>query len=106
MSKLVVSGLRCLETTDGFGNDQIYMIIFRGSINPLADVKVIGGKDTPWADMGTDKEHNLVAKDILVDDNYHTENTYIAAMLEQDVNIDILQELIWPKSWSSGLTTG
>lgn len=94
MSKLVVSGLRCVETTSGAGNDQIYMIVFRGSFNLGPDVKVIGGKNTPWGDMGTGK---LVEKDMILDDIYHSENAYVVVLLEQDDNRDIMTGNTWSK---------
>jgi hypothetical protein len=94
MSKLVVRALRCVEETDEVGNDDVYMVIFRGSFSLPPDVKVVGGKDTVWGDMYTSK---LVVHDVVLDDPYHAENVYVAALFEQDWNKDILTGGTWGK---------
>lgn len=94
MSKLVVRALRCIEETDEVGNDDVYMVIFRGSFNLPPDVKVVGGKDTVWGDMHTGK---LVVKDVVLDEPYHVENIYVAVLFEQDSGKDILKGNAWSK---------
>lgn len=94
MPKLVCNALRCVEETNEAGSDDAYMVVFRGSFNQPPDVKVVGGKNTIWGNMATGK---LVVKDMVLDDPYHAENAYVVALLEQDVNRDILTGGAWGK---------
>jgi hypothetical protein len=89
MAKLVVSALRCVEETDENDNDDPYMVVFRGSFNLPPDVKVVEGKNTPWAGMSTGE---LASVDMILDDPYRSENAYVIALLEQDHNRDIKTE--------------
>lgn len=81
MSKLVVSRLKCIDTTSGLGNDQVYMVILRGSFTAPPDMVVQGGKNSVWGDMGDGK---LVVNDMVFDSNYSPNNVYVAILLEQD----------------------
>ena len=87
MAKLVIRALRCVEETDEIGSDDVYMAIFRGSFTLPPNVKVVGGKGTMWADMTSGK---LVTKDMVIEDTYQQGNVYVAALIEQDVNKDLL----------------
>jgi hypothetical protein len=94
MSKLVVRKMDCLEETDEIGSDDVYMAVFRGSFTLPPNVKVVGGKDTAWGDMSTGKS---VLKDVVLEDTYQPENVYVAALIEQDVNRDLLVGSAWAK---------
>src|SRR5262245_36569983 len=92
MAKLVVRALRCVVETDEIGSDDPYMIVFRGSFTSPPDVKIVGGKGSPWADMTSG---TLRMVDVLIDDSYSPGNVYVVAMLEQDWAKDILTDGSW-----------
>lgn len=104
MSKLVVRALRCEEETDEAGSDDIYMAVFRGSFTLPPNVKVVGGKNTIWANMTSGK---LVLKDMALEDTYHQGDVYVAALFDQDSNLDLLLDNTlakvieyWAKYWT------
>jgi hypothetical protein len=104
VSKLVVNALRCVQTTSGIGSDEVYMVIFRGSFNQPPNVMVIPPNEanSPWESMSNGK---LVKEDILVDGIYQAENVYVAALVERDVDNNILENWstvtnLWANVWT------
>ena len=85
MARLICSSIRCVQTTDGAGDDDIYMIVFRAAVSP--EVKVVGGAGTEWGSQDTGQA--VAVREAVLDQNYQTGNSYVVALLEQDYAIDI-----------------
>ena len=92
MSRLVIRALRCVEETDEIGTDDVYMALFRGSFTLPPTILVKGGKGSPWSDM---ESGSLRTVDMVLDDNYHKENVYVAALIEQDKGLDLADGSMW-----------
>ncbi len=92
MSTLKIRALRCVEETDEWGPDDVYMGLFRGSFTLPPDLKVVGGKGTKWANMSSG---DLRIEDMTLETNYHPENVYVATLIEQDSGKDLAEGANW-----------
>src|SRR5688572_20129238 len=90
MSKVVVDWLFCIEETDELGDDDVYLMLFRGQIPASGGIEsstefTVTGPSTFWDDMST---FDLRKKDVEVA-AFDSQSVYVAQLIERDNSRDV-----------------
>jgi len=86
MASLIVDHIYCLEETDEFGSDDLYMVVFRGNtIAPFDSNVAVYGPGNFWDDFDTGEDW---AQDIPIA-KYRTDAVYVVMVVEKDNDRDV-----------------